>query len=228
MRAQWHRAKKRGEKEMRRRYLTLTFLAAVLLGLPADVSRAAVVYPLEIFTNNGSYYNSPDLNLYVEVSDGEDQAGFTFYNENLFSSSIARIYFDGGPLLDIADITEGTGTSFSQSATPSNLPGGKPLEPSFVTTAGFSIGSDAPRPHSGVNPGEWVQITFDLINGGSFQSVIDELDTGVLRIGIHLIALPDGSSESAIAVPEPATIALLGLGALALLRKRRLTTNSAG
>jgi len=213
---------------MRRMYLTITFLAAVLLGLPADVSRAAVVYPLEIFTNNGSYYNSPDLDLYVEVSDGEDQAVFTFYNESLINSSITTIYFDGGSLLGIADIIGWTGTSFSQSATPSNLPGGKPLESSFVTTAGFSIGSDAPRPHSGVNPCEWVQITFDLINGGSFQSVIDELDTGVLRIGVHLIALPDGSSESAIAVPEPATIALLGLGALALLRKRRVTTNSAG
>lgn len=186
-----------------------------------------MVYPFEVFTNNGSYYNGPDLDLYVEVSEVEGQAGFTFYNESLINSSIARIYFDGGSLSGIADITEGTGTSFSQSATPSNLPGVKPLEPPFVTTAGFSIGSDAPRPHSGVNPGEWVQITFDLINGGSFQSMIDELDTGVLRIGVHIIALPDGSSESAIAVPEPATICLFGLGVLALLRKRRLTTNSA-
>jgi len=227
MRTQWHRAKKREKKEMRRMYLTITFLAAVLLGLPADVSRAAVVYPLEIFTSNGSYYNSPDLDLYVEVSDGEDQVDFTFYNESLINSSITTIYFDGDSLLGIVDITEGTGTSFSQSATPSNLPGGKALESPFVTTTGFSAGSEAPRPHSGVNPGEWVQITFDLINGGSFQSVIDELDTGVLRIGVHIIGLPDGSSELAIAVPEPATIALLALGALALLRKRRLTTNSA-
>ena len=212
---------------MRRMYLTITFLAAVLLGLPADVSRAAVVYPLEIFTNNGSYYNSPDLDLYVEVSDGEGEAVFTFYNESLINSSITTIYFDGSSLLGIADIIEWTETSFSQSATPSNLPGGKALESPFVTTAGFSAGSEAPRPHSGVNPGEWVQIRFDLSNASRFPGVIDELDTGVLRIGVHVIALPDGSSESAIAVPEPATIALLGLGALALLRKRRLTTNSA-
>jgi len=206
---------------MRRSYLAVTFLVAILSGLPAGVSRAAVVYPLEIFTNNGSYYNSPDLDLYVEVSDEEGRVSFTFYNESLINSSIARIYFDGGSLSSIADITEGTGTSFSQPATPSNLPGGKPLEPPFVTTAGFSIGSDAPRPHSGVNPGEWVQITFDLINGGTFPGVINELDTDTLRIGAHIIALPDGSSESAAVFPEPTTIALLGLGALALLRKRR-------
>jgi hypothetical protein len=208
-------------KKVRRKYLTVTFLVVIVLGLPAGVLRAAVVYPFEVFSNNGSYYNSPDLDLYVEVSEGEGQAGFTFYNESLIDSSIARIYFDGGSLLGIADITEGAGTSFSQPATPGNLPGGNPLESPFVTTDGFSIGSEAPRPHSGVNPGEWVQITFDLISGGSFQSVIDELNTGALRIGIHVIALPDGSSEGAIAVPEPATIFLLGLGALALLRKRR-------
>jgi hypothetical protein len=85
----------------------------------------------------------------------------------------------------------------------------------------FSVGSEAPRPHSGINPGEWTAISFDLINGGSFQSVIEGLNTGVLRIGAHIIALPDGSSEGAIAVPEPATIALLGISALVLLRRRR-------
>ncbi|GAI78848.1 unnamed protein product, partial [marine sediment metagenome] len=149
---------------MGRRHLAVTFLVAVLSGLPGGVSRAAVVYPLEIFTNNGSYYNSPDLDLYVEVSEGQGQVDFTFYNESLINSSIARIYFDGGSLLDTTDITEGAGTSFSQTATPGNLPASRLLDPPFETADGFSIGSDAPRPHSGVNPGEWATITFDLIN----------------------------------------------------------------
>ncbi|MFH1371643.1 MAG: PEP-CTERM sorting domain-containing protein, partial [Planctomycetota bacterium] len=62
---------------------------------------------------------------------------------------------------------------------------------------------------------------FDLINGGTLEDVIDELNNGTLRVGIHIIGLPDGSSESAILVPEPATMCLLGLGALGLLKKRR-------
>ncbi len=74
---------------MRRRYLAFTLLVVIVLGLPGGVSRAAVVYPLEIFTNNGSYYNSPDWDLYVEVSDEEGRVSFTFYNESLIDSSIA-------------------------------------------------------------------------------------------------------------------------------------------
>ena len=183
----------------------------------------AGLYPLEIFTNNGIYYNSPDLDLYVEVTDGEaGQVDFIIYNESLVESSIARIYFDDNSLLGIAGITEGEGTSFSQPATLASLPGGNALEPPFVTSEEISFDGDSPSPHNGVNPGEWLQITFN-INGGTFAAVIDGLDTGAIRIAAHVIALPDGSSESAVAVPEPATVCLLGLGSLALLRRKRKT-----
>ncbi|MFH1371671.1 MAG: PEP-CTERM sorting domain-containing protein, partial [Planctomycetota bacterium] len=62
---------------------------------------------------------------------------------------------------------------------------------------------------------------FDLINGGTLEDVIDELNNGTLRVGIHIIGLPDGSSESAILVPEPATLFLLATGAAIALRKRK-------
>ena len=197
------------------------FVVSVLtlaLCFPASPLQA---YPLEIFTSNGDYYDSPDLDLYVEVTNGANQVDFTFHNESLIDSSIADIYFDDGSLLGIASIVEGPGTSFSQPATPGDLPSGNLLDPPFVTTGEFSIDGNPPPSHNGVNPGEWVQITFNLIGGGTLGDVIDELNTGVLRIGIHIIDLPDGSSESAVNVPEPTTIAFLGLGALALLRKRK-------
>jgi hypothetical protein len=208
---------------MRRKLFLGGLVFYCVLGASASLLQAAYVYPLEVFTNNGIYYNSPDLDLYVEVTDGEaGQVDFTFYNESLLESSIARIYFDDNSLLGIAGITNGEGTSFSQPATPGSLPGGNALEPPFVTSEEISFDGDSPSPHNGVNPGEWLQITFN-INGGTFAAVIDGLDTGAIRIAAHIIALPDGSSESAVTVPEPATICLLGLGSLALLRRKRKT-----
>ncbi len=206
---------------MRRMYLSTAFLVLLLLSLMVDSLHAAVVYPLEVFTNNGGYHDSPDIDLYVEVVDRESQVDFIFHNESIIDSSIAGIYFNGGSFLSFAEIVEGPGTFFNPYATPAKLPGANLLEQSILTTYEVSFDSDPAVPYNGINPGEWVITTFDLINSGTFQSVVDELNTGVLWIGVHVIALPDGSSESAIAVPEPTMLFLLGLGALALLRKRR-------
>ncbi len=202
---------------MFRKFFFYSFVFYCVLGTSAS-SVQANMYPLGIFTDNGSYYDSGDLNCYVEVSNGgTDLVDFTFYNESLINSSIASIYFDEDLLLNVISITEGAGTLFNQPARPGNLPGAKLLTPPFVTTDEFSFNGGPPRPHNGVNPGEWVRITFD-INGSTFAAVIDELNTGGIRVGTHIIALPDGSSESAV-VPEPTTICLLGLGSLALLRR---------
>lgn len=203
----------------------LGFVCCLSLAAFAPALQAGSIYPFEIFTDNGSFADSADLNLYVEVSDaGENRADFTFYNDSLIESCIARICFDDGTLLGIADITSSPGVSFSLSAKPQTLPGGNLLEPPFVTTVEFSIDSDPPGSKNGINPSdpaEWLRITFDLKNNGLFQDVLDELNNGILRIGTHIIDLPDGSSESAINhTPEPATITLLGLGSLVLFRKR--------
>jgi hypothetical protein len=202
-------------------YLSAVFLALLLLSLMVDTLHATVVYPLDVFTNNGGYHDSPDLDLYVEVLENENSVDFIFHNESIIDSSIARIYFDGGSFLSFTEMIEGPGTSFNPSATPTMLPGANLLEQSLLTTYEFSFDSDPAMPHNGINPGEWFMTTFDLINNNTYQSVIDELNTGVLWIGAHVIALPDGSSESAIAVPEPSALFLICFGAFALLRKRR-------
>jgi hypothetical protein len=197
---------------------SLVFCGALtILSLPLH---AAYVYQLEPFTNNG--HNSGDLDLYVVVSSPQTgQVDFTFHNASPIFSAIARIYFDNDSLLSFSSITEGAGTSFSQTATPHNLPAAKMLEPDFVAIRELSFDSGPARPHNAINPGEWLQISFNLKSGATLAGVLDYLDTGALRIGAHVIALPACSSESVITVPEPATVALLGLGTLFFLRKRR-------
>ncbi len=206
---------------MRKKLFLCNLVFFCVLATSISPLHAAYVYHLEAFTNNGSYHDSGDLDLYVVVSDPEPgHVDFTFHNQSLVDSSIARIYFDDDSLLNFYDITGGSGTSFSQPATPGNLPAGNTLEPSFVTTDEFGFKGGPPAPQNGINPGEQLTIIFN-ISPGTFTQVLDGLNTGALRIGTHVIALPDGSSESAVTVPEPATVCLLGLGTLFFLPKRR-------
>jgi hypothetical protein len=208
----------------------LVVLLFLLVGVTPCAHAQLVGVPFEIFTTNGAHYDDPNVVLLMDVVNGTGIAKFKFYNNSTVDidplksgCSIARVYFDDGTLLDINSIVGSSGVSFNQIYPgPGNLPGGGLLDPPFVADLEFSIGGEHAPSHKGIdNPGEWLEVTFDLINGGTLDDVIDELHTGTLRVGMHVIAFPDGSSESAI--PEPATIALLGLGALALLRKRKRT-----
>jgi hypothetical protein len=194
----------------------------MLLG---GTSQADYRFNFDIFTSNSSYHDSPDVDTYVVVSNGEEAiVDFTFYNASTIDSSVARIFFDDGSLLDIANIINGPGTLFSEGAPGSNnLPSGENI--GFYADREFTIGADPPPSQNGIDnppPEEWVTIRFNLVSGANLQGVINELITGDLRVGIHIISLPDGLSESAImVVPEPATLMLLAAGAAAVLRKRK-------
>ena len=193
----------------------------MLLG---GTSQADYRFNFDIFTSNSSYHDSPDVDTYVVVSNGEEAiVDFTFYNASTIDSSVARIFFDDGSLLAIANIINGPGTLFSEGAPGSNnLPSGENIV--FYADREFTIGADPPPSQNGIDnppPLEWVKIRFNLIEGANLEGVMNELITGDLRVGIHIISLPDGSSESAIMVPEPATLFLLAAGAVAaVLRKR--------
>lgn len=182
-----------------------------------------------------------EAQLFVEVVDHVSQVNFIFTNIGPLASSITDVYFDDGTLLGIASITGALGlVEFSQLATPPDLPGGNNVVPPFVTTAGFSADSDPPVQPLGVNPGEFLGVTFNLQGGGTHQDVIDELTSGELRISIHVQGYSGGSESfvnngvfeppteppteppSAV-IPAPGAILLgtIGIGVVGWLRRRR-------
>jgi len=211
----------------------LLALAVTLYPSIAGAAPTVTSYLFEDITHSDAGAEADgETNLKVDVIDlGGNQVRFTFTNNS--SSSLADVYFDDGALLGIASITSSAGVSFSQGASPPNLPGGNLVSPAFVTTAGFLADSDAPVPHNGVSMGEWLAIDFTLKPGQSYNSVINALalpnhgGDGDLRIGLHVQAYPGNANESYIniasPVPEPETYALFmaGLGLLGFMGRRR-------
>jgi len=198
---------------------------ALIIAVLAVSSAHAVVYDFEVFTTNGIYSDSLD-GMSVEVTNGLGFVDLTFRNGAAVQSTISKMFFDDGSLLGVDSITNNPSyTNFSSPATMGEFPSGHTLNPPFLADREFNTGAGSPPPGKGVNNGdlvnEWVIVTFELINGGTLADVLAELNSEVLRIGIHITNLTDGSSESAILVPEPATMGLLGLGGLLLLRRRR-------
>jgi hypothetical protein len=209
---------------MMKRCISLLFVCLAVFGVILSSAEATYIYPLEIF-NGGAYDDTGEIDIYVVVSNGAGTVDFTFYNESVIDSSVARVYFDDGLLLGISSITNGPGVDFTTPTSPGDLPDGNLLIPPFVTTEEFCVGGDPPPTQNGINPVgsaeplEWVQVSFTLMGGGDLDSVIDELNSGELRIGAHIIGLPDGTSAAAVNVPEPGTLLLLGLGGFILARK---------
>jgi hypothetical protein len=199
--------------------------AAAALVLSAAPARA-VTLGFGCITNNlAGDCAIGEAQLTVEISDqGGGVVRFHFRNAGPAASVLSEVYFDDGSLLAIAAVVDGPGVDFEEDADPPNLPGGQNVIPPFQVTEGFLAQSVPSASMNGAGPSEWVAIDFTLQGAQTFADVLDDLDSGALRIGIHVIAFDSEGSESFVNVPEPA-VALLGLcgfiGGLALARPAR-------
>lgn len=201
------------------------FIVFVVLGLLIAAKAYAIPFEFYNITNNNvvdAAFGEAQLSVEVtnQALNDYHRVGFTFENSGPELSSITQVYFDDNsgilsgfspwdPFFDYDD----PGVDFSTGASPGNLPGGDP----FGFAADFSAGSESPVQPNGVNPTETLGIRFDLESGISFDNVVAAINSGALRIGIHVQGFASDGSESFItsnisSVPEPAAMLLLGGG----------------
>ncbi|MBW8001922.1 MAG: PEP-CTERM sorting domain-containing protein [Planctomycetes bacterium] len=200
----------------------LVAVSVLLLCVCSAKTEATLIYRFDIFTMNGMYNENSELDIFVEVTDNTyGGVEFGFRNQSTIDSTVTKIYFDDDGLLwGAPTIINYEGVEFATGANPSNLPGGKELEVVFEATDVFSVSATAPLAHTGINSDEYLNLIFDLSEGKSFEDVTEALNNGALHIGLHITGLPDGSSESAVNVPEPASLLLIGLGGLVVIRRK--------
>ena len=149
---------------------------------------------------------------------------FKFTNTVGDRSSIDDIYFDNGLtglLSGISLLDRSAGVKFSTPAKPGNVPGGHAID--FYSD--FSAGRKDGKANGIDAAGEYLTLLGKLANGYSFNNVVNSLNSGALRIALHVqgIGSRDYSASYVNAVPEPETWATLvaGLGLLGFRMQRR-------
>lgn len=227
----------------RRGALIGALVAIGLASLPAPSH--AESFGFECLTNNSAgncAAGETQLLLNVVAPFGPLTAQFEFLNTGGTALSITDIYFDEPPAgygsvlgwpLYFLGFDSSPGVKYEVGANPPVLPGGNNATPNFAVSESFqSKSGPGGVMANGINPGEFLRINFALLAG--FDTLIDMLTTGTLRVGLHVQGFGNGGSESFLAgpggggdpapVPEPASLLLLGSGltaAAAYARRRR-------
>ncbi len=228
----------------------------LFLGLVAVLSaeaRAEMYSPSwewAVVENNSGIAGTVAEQLSVDLADaglsgdGKHQVLFTFTNAGPEPSSITRIYFENGPLQELATIFDVDyipapydgldGVDFGPDPKPANLPGGNSLDPKFVADAAISVGSEPKVKPNGIGPGEHLDLLYTLDDGKIFDDVIAALNFGFgtpipgasnsMRIGMHIQGVGENAefSDTLLLTPIPGSLLLgmLGLGAAGVkLRK---------
>ena len=207
-------------------FLLLSILTVTVF---TDIRAQAIPFSFTCITNSDPTDAAiGEAQILVDVLDyGTNGVLFYFTNVGSEACSLTDVYFDDGALLGSALIIDpnSPGVVFSLNASPPNITGHNNITPAFFTTAGFSADSDPPTHSNGVNPGEFLGIYFELQAGNTYADVLNDLETGDLRVGVRLQGFASGGSEAFVnkkaAVPEPSTCIFFLFGIVGIVGIKR-------
>jgi hypothetical protein len=192
--------------------------------MPQEAS--AIPLSFNQITYNGSINVASQLSVNV-TDNGNGTVSFTFSNNGPLSCAITDIYFADGGFVN-GQLTAGAGVDYSFGAAPGALPS---APASFAATIMIVADSNSPTNANGIQPGEFLAVTFGYGSYGNFATVLSLLSNpgpNGIQIGVHVQGIgQQGQSNSFIAtplvsVPEGgATVALLGSALTALGAARR-------
>jgi hypothetical protein len=193
----------------------LLIISAMTLHLISANAELFTFYAITDNDSSGYAQFVGESQLYMNVTLlSLGQVSLVFTNTGPAASSVSRIYFDYNPELSLSlvSINDGDGVEYDANPTnPKNLPSGKNQTEAFISDLAFS--SDNPSPHKGINSYESLEL---ILSYDASYDFFDQLHSGDLRVGLHVISLGEYSESFVNTIPEPATAPLLLLGTVAL------------
>jgi PEP-CTERM motif len=185
-------------------------VSVLMLAGPAS----AMTFEFGCITGKAKKCATGENQLSVEVTQVGDDVQFVLRNQGSGKLTATNLYVEdnAGVLGEVSDILGSSGVGFYEGGKPGNLPNGKKI--GFVADLVASASKASPK--NGVGPGDEVSLLISLLGDNTVSDVLDAMANGDLRFGVKasksFINVPSG-----VVVPEPTTLALLGLGLGGLL-----------